>query len=162
MAFPALLARPLFQRLIHTRSLGLSEGTLAFSWILSPWTLLVTGPLVLAARRVRHELRWAAAFEAGAATGAITVVLTSLLNALALTFGGIDDFRVVAALTLTMHLPLALVEGAILGSIANLLIRVKPSLLNPESHRITVQQQPIAFACEVQPAPVGYAESTRD
>jgi cobalt/nickel transport system permease protein len=133
MALPALLARPLFQRLLHTRSLGLSEATLAFSWLLSPWTLLVTCPLVIAARRVRRELSWAAEFESGFVTGAITVVLTSLLNALALTLGGVDDFRVVAALTLTMHLPLALVEGAILGSIANLLIRVKPALLLPES-----------------------------
>jgi cobalt/nickel transport system permease protein len=132
MGIPALLARPLFLRLMHSRSLGLSEATLAISWLLSPWLLLVAGPLVLALRRLRQRLQWAAAFEAGFATGAATVFLTSLLNALALALGGVEDFRVVAVLSLTMHLPLTLVEGAILGSIANLLIQVKPSLLLPE------------------------------
>jgi cobalt/nickel transport system permease protein len=133
MALPALLARPLFLHLMHNRSLGLSEATLAVGCVLSPWTLLATGPLVVAVRRARSELRWTAVFEAGAVTGAVTVFLTSLLSALALALGGVEDFRAVAAVSLTMHLPLTLIEGAILGFIANLLVQVKPALLVPES-----------------------------
>jgi len=162
MALPALLARPLFEHLMHNRSLGLSEATLAVSCLLSPWTLLLAGPLVLAARRLRPKLLGSAAFEAGFLTGAATVFLTSVLNALALAVGGVEDFRVVAALALTMHLPVVLVEGTILGAIANLLIRVKPSMLTSSSAAEVpahMANRRRAVACERGGAAVGYAES---
>src|SRR5262245_6590385 len=54
MAVPALLARPLFLNLLHSRSLGLTEATLALSCLLAPLTLVVTAPLAFALRRVRR------------------------------------------------------------------------------------------------------------
>jgi cobalt/nickel transport system permease protein len=69
------------------------------------------------------------AFWAGAVVGLFTVVLTASLNAAVLIFGGVADWTIVAAPQFVIYLLLAVVEGLILGTTAQFLVRVKPELL---------------------------------
>ncbi len=59
----------------------------------------------------------------------MSVLLTILLNGLALLWGGTDNWTGVVLLTFVIHLPLAVVEGIILGFTVGFLSRVKPQLL---------------------------------
>jgi cobalt/nickel transport system permease protein len=69
------------------------------------------------------------AFWAGAVVGLFTVVLTATLNAAVLIFGGIEDWTIIAAPQFVIYLLLAVVEGLILGTTAQFLVRVKPEIL---------------------------------
>jgi len=71
------------------------------------------------------------AFWAGLVSGTFAVLLTAALNAAVLVVAGVEDFRVVAALVLAAHLPIAAIEGVIVGFTASYLARVKPELLFP-------------------------------
>jgi hypothetical protein len=42
---------------------------------------------------------------------------------------GVEDFRIVAAFGFAIHLPLAVIEGLIVGVTASYLARVKPEML---------------------------------
>jgi cobalt/nickel transport system permease protein len=138
MVIPALLAQPLFRLLIANESLGLGEGCLALSWFLFPWSVVVVGPLVIASRRAFRRMQTTSTFLAGFVLGAGTVFMTSVLHSLVLAFGGIEDFRAVALLSLALHLPVALIEGLIVGTMVDVLMRVKPSLLMPDQSESVV------------------------
>jgi len=69
------------------------------------------------------------AMVAGGLVGWGTVIVTAAINAAVLIFGGIEDWRIVAATMFGAYLVLAIVEGLILGLTAGFLLRVKPELL---------------------------------
>jgi cobalt/nickel transport system permease protein len=122
---PALAAAPAFRLVIGSDRLGLVEGTLAIACILCPWSLIVVGPLAVAEKR----LHWTAEFRGGFLIGATTVLFTALLNSLVLVLGGVEDWTAVAVLALAAHLPVALIEGLVVGAMVNLLMRTKPEML---------------------------------
>lgn len=68
-------------------------------------------------------------FALGLLVGSGTVLLTAGLNAAVLYFGGASDFRTVSLAIFLTHLPLAGVEGVVLGSAVAYLRRVKPELI---------------------------------
>ncbi len=155
MVLPALLAQPLFRMLIANDSLGLGEGCLALSCFLFPWSLVVIGPIVFAARRAPRHLRLTSIFIAGFVLGAGTVFLTSVLHSLVLAFGGVEDFSAVALLSLGLHLPVALIEGIIVGTMVDVLMQVKPSLLlpSPRNDVVVTTGIPHPAALPTDPAP---------
>jgi ABC-type Co2+ transport system permease subunit len=51
------------------------------------------------------------------------------LNAVVLVAAGIEDWRIVAALVLAAHIPIALIEGFVVGCTVSFLGRVKPEML---------------------------------
>ena len=104
MSLPALLARPGFRFLSRQRN-----------------------------RFAVNRIGLTAEFGAGFVVGCGTVLLTVLLNCAALIGGGIDDWRYVAMLSLTAHIPVALIEGISVGAVVNLVMRVKPELFLPPS-----------------------------
>jgi cobalt/nickel transport system permease protein len=69
------------------------------------------------------------AFWAGCACGALAVLLTAGLYSATLVVAGVEDFRVVAVAAFAVHLPLAAIEGLIVGVAAGYLARVKRELL---------------------------------
>src|ERR1051326_3329380 len=131
MIVPTLLARPMFQALMHGWRMRLGDGFLAIACLLFPLSILIAGPVVFSARRVHQRMNLTTAFDAGFLVGAATVFLTSLLNSLVLAFGGVQDWTAVAILSLAAHLPVALIEGVILGTVVDVLMKVKPALLMP-------------------------------
>ena len=132
IAIPALFARPIFRRLSGTNrypSFRYRDGGLALATILYP---LLTLPLLFAvALGIRRQWQWSsdADFRAGFAVGAGCVSATAILNALLLVVAGTEDWHVVAVLVLAAHIPIAFIEGLIVGCTASFLRRVKPEML---------------------------------
>jgi len=67
-------------------------------------------------------------FAVGFSAGATAIVLGALLNAGSLWIGG--HHWGIGAFVATLHLPLAVVEGLVTGSVVLLLRKVRPELLN--------------------------------
>jgi ABC-type Co2+ transport system permease subunit len=87
--------------------------------------LLLAGAAVWVERRLEH----AAEFPVGLLIGELTVLVTIFLNGLVLMLGGTSNWTGVVLLTYVIHLPLAVIEGIILGFTVGFLARVKPQLL---------------------------------
>lgn len=81
----------------------------------------------LFARAVRHGNQYVV-FAVGMLAAATAIVLGALLAASALWAAG-EHFRLVGYLVLVCHLPLAVVEGLITGSVVVLVRKVSPELL---------------------------------
>lgn len=69
------------------------------------------------------------AFPLGFLLGAGAVAGSVLLNFLVLLAGGKDDWETLAKLVLLAHVPVVIVEGAVLGVVVRYLEKVKPELL---------------------------------
>jgi cobalt/nickel transport system permease protein len=87
--------------------------------------LLVSGIGVWAERRLGN----AAEFPLGLLIGELTVLLTVALNSLVLMAGGEQNWQTPAMILLIAHLPLAVLEGVVLGFTVGFLVRVKPAML---------------------------------
>jgi cobalt/nickel transport system permease protein len=127
---PALLARPMFAVGMRSPALGAGEAMLAVSYLLFPWSVVVTGPTVFAARRVNRALRLAADYQAGFLVGCTTVLLSVLFNGLVLVGGGNENWLAVALVVGAAHLPIAVIEGVVTGFVVSFLHQAKPELLN--------------------------------
>jgi len=88
----------------------------------------VLGLAVLAAG-IERRLESSAEFALGLLLGQLSVFLTLLLNAVVLVLGGQEDWHFVALVQFVGHLPIALVEGIVLGFTVSFLARVKPEML---------------------------------
>ena len=69
------------------------------------------------------------AFARGALLGGGAVAGAVLLNFLVLLFGGADDCETLARVVLVAHVPVVLLEAAMLGVLVRYLEKVKPELL---------------------------------
>ncbi len=105
----------------HPLTLGLTLGV----------TLLVTGVAAWGERR----LGTVPEFPLGFLLGVVAVLLTAALNALVLLGGGVDGWHTVVTFVFLAHLPLALLEGMILGFVVGFLARVKPDMLHLPADR---------------------------
>ncbi len=152
MSLPALLARPLFHTVLASERLRVGEALVAMACLMEPRSVLIAAPALVAVRRLYDRVRKSGAFAAGFVAAATSVFLTSVLHSLVLGFGGNADWSVVAVLSLLAHLPVALVEGAILGTAADLIMRVRPSLLLPSATATRAVSVPPA-ALPTAPAP---------
>jgi cobalt/nickel transport system permease protein len=85
--------------------------------------------LGLLAAWLESRLGHTAEFPLGLLIGELSVFLTILLNALVLIFGGRANWHSLVLLTFVIHLPLAVLEGLILGFTVGFLARVKPEML---------------------------------
>jgi cobalt/nickel transport system permease protein len=98
---------------------------------------LVFSPLVLGAvvgigclgawleRRLDH----APEFPLGLLVGALTVLATVVLHSIVLFLGGEADWHLWALTSIILHLPIAVIEGVVLGFTVGFLVRVKPEML---------------------------------
>jgi cobalt/nickel transport system permease protein len=87
--------------------------------------LVVSGAIAWVQRR----LRYAPEFALGLLIGLLTVLFTVVLNNLVLLWGGEREWREPALLILVGSVPLAVIEGLVLGFTVAFLARVKPELL---------------------------------
>lgn len=106
------------------------------AWLLvHPLTLTVVALLAGAAVWLERRLGHPAEFPLGLLVGVVTVLLTLGLNTVALAMLGAADWHAVALLVFVAHLPVALVEGTVLGFVVSFLARVQPQLFGPHSPR---------------------------
>ncbi|HLQ45692.1 MAG TPA: energy-coupling factor ABC transporter permease, partial [Planctomycetaceae bacterium] len=105
------------------------ETAAANSLTFHPLTLLGTAFMALLAAWLERRLENAPEFPLGLLVGELTVLLTLVLNCLALVWGAYEDWHTLALLVFVAHLPIAVVEGIVLGFTVGFLARVKPELL---------------------------------
>jgi cobalt/nickel transport system permease protein len=94
-----------------------------------PVTLSCAAALGIAAARVERRLRSPPEFALGLVTGVIAVLATVVLNALVLLLGGMEEWHQIVTLVIVAHLPLAFIEGVVLGFTVRFLARVRPDLI---------------------------------
>jgi len=110
-------------------------GTLHTEWANSvafhPATVAATGAMALLAVWVEQRLENAPEFPLGLLMGETAVLATVLLNGVVLLFGSTDqaNWRSLVLLVFVIHLPLAVIEGMVLGFLVGFLVRVKPEML---------------------------------
>jgi cobalt/nickel transport system permease protein len=101
----------------------------------------VTVMLVLAcaaiAAWIESRLESAPEFALGLLSGLVAVVLTAFLTSMVLAYGGIEQesWRKLAQIMFVAHLPVALIEGIVLGFTVSFLARVKPEMLGRNRRR---------------------------
>jgi cobalt/nickel transport system permease protein len=94
-----------------------------------PATLLGIAVAAALLAFIERRLENTPEFPVGLFLGQIAVLTTVLLNGLALLLGGQGNYYLLVLLTIIMHLPLAMIEGIILGFTIGFLARVKPELI---------------------------------
>src|SRR5262249_40910461 len=85
--------------------------------------------LAVLAALLERRLGNAPEFALGLLIGEVAVLATLVLNCVVLLWGGEEDFHTPALLTFVAHLPIAVLEGTVLGFVVGFLARVKPELL---------------------------------
>jgi len=94
-----------------------------------PITLAAALLLAVLAAWAERRLENAPEFPLGLLIGEVSVLATMLLTCLVLLWGGQEDWHTLALLTFVAHLPIAVVEGVVLGFTVGFLVRVKPEML---------------------------------
>ena len=108
-----------------------------------PATWAVTGLVSALAAWGEYRLGHPPEFPLGLVAGELTVLLTLVLNSLALVLGGAADWHTVALLVFLAHLPIAVIEGFVLGFTVSFLARVQPGLVGLRRE----SPAPAAVAC---------------
>jgi cobalt/nickel transport system permease protein len=127
------------------RQLADADATWANRVTFHPATLAAVAALAALAAWVERRLGNAPEFPLGLVVGETAVLATILLHTVALMAGGQENWYPVALLAFIIHLPLAVVEGAILGFAVGFLARVKPEMLGvtaPEKAECAVDSLP--------------------
>ena len=121
-AFPALLVALGLQAVLFQfgglTTLGLNTTIMALPAVVSYGLF----------HRLVHSDRDLLAFGAATAAGGFAILLAGLLTAGALVAAG-SQFNTLGALVLGVHVPVAVVEGLITGSVVLFLRRVRPEIL---------------------------------
>jgi cobalt/nickel transport system permease protein len=94
-----------------------------------PATLMAAVVLAALAAWGERRLENQPEFPIGLLVGELSVLLTLVLNSMVLVLGGNDNWQAVALFVLIAQLPLAVIEGVVLGFTVGFLVRVKPELL---------------------------------
>ena len=105
-----------------------AANALTFHPVTLAGALVLTGILTWAERWMEN----APEFPLGLLIGEMTVLATVGLNFLVLALGGESDSAAAPLILLVAHLPLALIEGVVLGIALGFLMRVKPDMLLSE------------------------------
>jgi cobalt/nickel transport system permease protein len=105
------------------------DATSALRITLHPATLGCAGVLGIAAAWMEWRLRSPPEFALGLITGVVAVLATVVLNALVLLLGGNEEWHQIVTVVIIAHLPLAFIEGIVLGFTVRFLARVRPDLI---------------------------------
>jgi len=105
-----------------------------------PLSLAVAACVAVAAAWLEHVLENAPEFPLGLLVGEFAVLGTALLNCLVLSWGGQEDWHALALLVFVAHLPIAVIEGIVLGFTVGFLARVKPELLGLRGEQLEMQK----------------------
>jgi cobalt/nickel transport system permease protein len=117
--------------LAQSRSGQLSD--LDLSWanrlVLHPVIIAASVLTVVLLAYLERRLGNGPEFPLGLFVGVLAVLATILLNCAVMAWGGQEDWHTLALVTLVAHLPIAVIEGVVLGFVVSFLARVKPELV---------------------------------
>jgi cobalt/nickel transport system permease protein len=108
---------------------GELDTALANAWAFHPLTLLIACAIGVAAAVLERSLDHAPEFPLGLLVGELSVLATVILHCTVLIVGGSEDWQVWALIDLIVHLPIAVIEGLVVGFTVGFLARVKPQML---------------------------------
>jgi cobalt/nickel transport system permease protein len=96
-----------------------------------PGALVMTAALAVLAAWAERRLENSPEFPLGLLVGETAVLTTVLLNGVVLLYGSAEgiNWRSIVLLVFVIHLPLAVLEGTVLGFLVGFLVRVKPEML---------------------------------
>lgn len=125
---------------------GALDYTRANQVALHPLTLLAAGLLGALAGWWERRSRHTPEFALGLLLGELTVLATAVLNCVVLLGSGGRDWSVLALSVLVAHLPLAVLEGLIVGFTLGFLARVKPEMLGMRTpiQKERTREEPVA------------------
>jgi cobalt/nickel transport system permease protein len=106
-----------------------SAALAAWKLTSQPLVLAAVGCCAAALAWVEWHLKNAPEFPLGLLVGELTVLLTVILETAVLILGGVEDWRTWALIGLVAHMPIAVIEGLVLGFTVGYLARVKPEML---------------------------------
>jgi cobalt/nickel transport system permease protein len=92
-------------------------------------TLIVAAAIAVVAVWLERREAAGPEFSVGLALGVFSVLATATLNACVLLWGGAEDWHSLVLLVFVAHLPIAVLEGIVLGFTVSFLARVKPEML---------------------------------
>lgn len=129
-AVVTLATVPWFLCLVYAVGLLLyRDDSAALRWTMQPLVLLVAFVLSGTAAWVIRGFEKASEFALGLLIGQTTVLLTLVLNALVLVWGGQESWQSLVVILFLAHLPVVFVEGLAVGFTVSFLARVKPEML---------------------------------
>lgn len=105
------------------------DWPLVHTLVLQPWLLAAGLAIAAAAVWCERRLENDPEFPLGFLVGLVSVLTTVALNGVVLILGGEDVSPKAALVWVLLHLPVALIEGVVLGFTVGFLARVKPQLL---------------------------------
>jgi ABC-type Co2+ transport system permease subunit len=118
-------------------------------WLIDPLTLALLGATGILITCISRYWPVAPEFALGLFIGEFAVLMTLALQSLVLVFGGVSNWEKLAITLFLIHLPVAVVEGIILGFTVAFLARVKPQLLRSPIPALP----PGEAACSAAPTP---------
>jgi len=101
----------------------------ANEWTFAPLTLAAAAGMAGLAAWFEQRMRSAREFPLGVLVGEFAVMATALLNCAVLLWGGQEHWQQLALVVFVVHLPIAVVEGVVVGSAVGFLAQVKPAML---------------------------------
>jgi cobalt/nickel transport system permease protein len=110
-------------------SLAQLDAAPALHWISHPGVLALVAAAAIAAVWLERREGGGPAFAIGLALGVFAALLTAALNAAVLVYGGAEDWHSLVLLVFVAHMPVAALEGIVLGFSVSYLARVKPQML---------------------------------
>lgn len=106
----------------------------AWNFTAQPWLLVAAFAFALPAAWLERRVQATPLFALGFFLGSLTVLATSGLNCLVLLVGGEKVWPVAPWALVVLHLPVAVLEGLIMGVTLKFLSRVKPELLDTPAY----------------------------
>jgi cobalt/nickel transport system permease protein len=125
----------------------------AFTFMSQPLVLAGLGLFAALAVLLERRVGSPPGFACGVLVGVLAVVATTVLTGLVLLIDGAEQWGLFVSVVFVAHLPLALLEGVILGTIVAFLGRVKPEMLQPTRTKAG-NVRPPASGQTVQTGPV--------
>jgi ABC-type Co2+ transport system permease subunit len=108
---------------------GLPDWSLVNARVLQPWLLAAAVLSAGGAAWCERRLENTPDFPLGFLIGLVSVFATVALDCVVLIAGGAEVWHVPALIWVVVHLPVAVVEGVVLGFTVGFLAQVKPELL---------------------------------
>jgi cobalt/nickel transport system permease protein len=105
------------------------DPALAYAVTIHPVTLGCALLLAIVAALLQRRLDTSPEFPLGLLVGEVSVIATVALHCGVLILGGESNWQVWAVIDLIVHLPIAVLEGVVLGFVVSFLARVKPEML---------------------------------
>lgn len=144
-----------------------SAAVAALGGPFNSFVLAAVGLLAVGAAMLEGRLGHASEFPAGLLTGMAAVLATLVLAAVVLLWGSTEDWHTTVLIVFVAHMPIAVIEGVILGFVVGFLARVKPEMLAGRSQPLApvvangaiTNAAPVAVASAApkSPAPAGVA-----